>query len=383
MTDVISFPGLGWELTLNRVAFSIGDFYVYWYGILFAVAFLLGILYFHYRAKEFGIHPYDGLDVLLWAIVGGLVGARAYYVIFQWDMYKDDLMKIFAFREGGIAIYGGIIGAILVGYIACRVKKLPLLPMLDVGLPALLLGQAIGRWGNFINMEAFGTNTTLPWGMTSTTIQNYLTNMQASLAEMGIMVDPALPVHPTFFYESLWDFIGFLVLAFVITRCRRYDGQVALWYMGWYGFGRALVEGLRTDSLMWGAFRVSQVLGAVLFVLAAVLLIMFQFKLKGGARPSYLKLYAQTEESKVRIVQTEENIAKEKQKKRVKKGSEVNPEKTAETAKDALDEEPGAAGTEGFEEMKEEVEAEAQAEAEAEEAVAAEETQEEAGEEKA
>ena len=153
--------------------------------------------------------------------------------------------------------------------------------------------------------------------------------------------------------------------------------------MGWYGFGRALVEGLRTDSLMWGAFRVSQVLGAVLFVLAAVLLIVFQFKLKGGARPSYLKLYAQTAESKVRIAQTEENIAKEKQKKTAKKDSEANPEKTAETAKDALDEEPGAAGTEGFDEMKEEVEAEAQAEAEAKEIVAAEETQEEAGEEKA
>lgn len=332
MTDTLTFPGLGWELSINRVAFSVGGFSIYWYGILFAVAFLAGVWYFHLRAKKAGIHPYDGLDVLLWAIVGGLVGARAYFVIFQWDMYKDDLMKIFAVREGGIAMYGGVIGAILVGWIACRVKKLPLRPMLDASLPGLLLAQSIGRWGNFFNMEAFGTNTDLPWGMTSRTIQTYLTNMQSTLAAQGITVDPSLPVHPTFFYESMLDLLGFLVLAFLIAPRRKYDGQVALWYMAWYGFCRAMVEGLRTDSLMWGSFRVSQVLGIVLFVLSTVLLVYFRAQMKKDPRPGYLSLYVQSEESIQRVAKVEQGLEDEKNKKNKKKDAAENPEGAGEAS---------------------------------------------------
>ncbi len=339
MTDTLTFPGLGWELTMNRVAFSIGDFAVYWYGILFAVAFLAGISYFHLRAKKAGIHPYDGLDVILWAIVGGLIGARAYFVAFQWDMYKDNLMKIFAVREGGIAMYGGVIGAILVGGIVCRIKKLPLRPMMDAALPGLLLAQSIGRWGNFFNMEAFGTNTTLPWGMTSRTIQNYLTNMQATLAAQGVTVDPSLPVHPTFFYESVLDLAGFLVLAFLIAPRRKYDGQVALWYMAWYGFCRAMVEGLRTDSLMWGSFRVSQMLGIILFIVSTALLLFCRAKLKSDSRPGWLSLYAQTEESIQRIQRVEQEIREEKSRKGRKTGEVAQAEQPATEA--AGEENPG------------------------------------------
>lgn len=175
MTNTLSFPGLGITVELNRVAFSIGDFPIYWYGITFALAFLVGVAYFYRHSRQVGIHPDDGFDILLCAVVGGVIGARAYYVIFQWDaMYKDDPMKIFAFREGGLAIYGGVIGAILVGALVSWLKKVPLIPMLDVCLPALLMGQGIGRWGNFFNIEAFGSNTTLPWGMTSPVIEEYL-----------------------------------------------------------------------------------------------------------------------------------------------------------------------------------------------------------------
>ncbi|MEG1943777.1 MAG: prolipoprotein diacylglyceryl transferase, partial [Angelakisella sp.] len=220
MTETLSFPGLGLSFELSRVAFWIGDFPIYWYGITFATAFLLGLLYFHFSARRVGIHPYEGLDAVLWAIIGGVIGARAYFVIFQWDaMYKENPMKIFAFREGGLAIYGGVIGAILVGLIACHIKKLPPLPMLDVGMPALLLGQAIGRWGNFFNIEAFGCNTELPWGMTSKTIENFLARPDVvdELAKLGQTANPFVPVHPTFFYEFVWNLLGFLLLAFVLT----------------------------------------------------------------------------------------------------------------------------------------------------------------------
>lgn len=295
MTEVLTFPGLGWEFSLNRVAFSIGGVPFYWYGILFALGFVAGISFFQYRVSQVGIHPDQGVDVIFWAVAGGLIGARAYFVAFRWDLYQDDLLKIFAFREGGIAIYGGVIGAILVGWLACRIKHLPLCPMLDAALPGLLLAQGIGRWGNFINIEAFGSNTTLPWGMTSPTIQRYLVSVQDTLAAQGVEIDPMVPVHPTFFYESVLDLAGFLVLAFVIFPRRRYDGQVALWYMAWYGLCRGVLEGLRTDSLMWGPIRVSQMLGLLLFVVSTAVLVYCRLRLRRGkALPM---LYAQAQEA--------------------------------------------------------------------------------------
>lgn len=310
MSEIVSFPGLGLSFEISRVAFSIGSYNIYWYGITFALGFLAGMWYFHLRARRLGVHPYDGLDVLLWAVIGGMVGARLYFVAFQWDMYKDNLLKIFAFREGGIAIYGGVIGSVLTGWIVCRIKKARFLPILDGGLTGLLLAQAIGRWGNFFNQEAFGCNTVLPWGMTSNTVSRYLFNMADSLAAQGVMVDPTVPVHPTFFYEFCWNLLGFLLLAFVVTPRRKYDGQVSLCYMAWYGLGRFFIEGLRTDSLMWGAFRVSQVLALVLC--AGSLLILAVTELRRRKDPAAFVLYVDTEESRERMAKVDAELAKEK-----------------------------------------------------------------------
>lgn len=338
MTETVAFPGLGLSFEISRVAFSIGGYPIYWYGITFASGFVLGMLYFHLRARKLGIHPYDGLDVLLWAVIGGMIGARAYYVAFQWEMYKDNLIKVFAFREGGIAMYGGVIGSVLAGYIAARAKKAKFLPILDGGLTGLLLAQAVGRWGNFFNNEAFGCNTTLPWGMTSNTISRYLFNMSDTLAQRGILVDPTVPVHPTFFYEFAWNLLGFLLLAFVLTPRRRYDGQVSLGYMAWYGLGRFFIEGLRTDSLMLGSFRVSQLLAALLFTGSVLIMAALHFRYKKA--PAVL--YVDTEASRERIakVDAEEN----------KKGGNVpagnEPPKDGEESGDTASTEDGGEPTE-------------------------------------
>lgn len=323
--DILSFPGLGIEFPLNRVAISIGSFNIYWYGITFALAFIFGLLLYQHYNRRCGIHPDEGFDVILIAIVGAIIGARLYYVAFEWDNYKDNLLKIFNTREGGLAIYGGVIGALIVAYIVCRIKKLPLLALADSAFPGVLLGQAIGRWGNFFNMEAFGCNTDLPWGMTSQTIRNYLTRVQPSLAAQGIMVDPSLPVHPTFFYESLWNVIGVLILVFFFMRNRKYDGQVTLAYAAWYGLGRCFIEGLRTDSLMWGSVRVSQLLGGVLFVVCTVLLIYFHIRAKrpmtleyieGQKKPLFsLQRYVDTAESRERIAAVDKKLQEKEAKK--------------------------------------------------------------------
>lgn len=314
MKELLSFPGLGLEFEISRVAFSFFGMDIYWYGLCFALAFLCGVTYFHLRARTCGFHSYDGLDVLLWAVVGGVIGARAYFVIFQWEeMYRDNLLRIFAFREGGLALYGGVIGALVAGAIAARLKKLPLLPLLDAGFPAMLMAQAIGRWGNFFNMEAFGGNTTLPWGMTSSSITNYLAAHSAQLEAMGMTIDPFVPVHPTFFYESAWNLLGFLVLAFVLTPRRRYDGQVFLGYVAWYGLGRFFVEGLRTDSLTLGAARVSQNLALVSCIAALALMMVFYLLNKRDNKPAWLGLYVQTAESQERMAQVGRQLEQEKQ----------------------------------------------------------------------
>ena len=315
MLETVSFPGLGLSLEVSRVAFSIGNYNIYWYGVTFALGFLLGVGYFYRRARKFGVHPYDGVDVILWAVVGGVIGARLYYVAFQWDRYKDDLLKIFAFREGGLAIYGGVIGAVLVGWLVCRLKKARFLPILDAGLTGLLLAQGIGRWGNFFNQEAFGCNTTLPWGMTSDSIAAYLFNHAEELAAQGMMVDPTVPVHPTFFYEFVWNILGFLFLAFILTPRRKYDGQVTLGYMAWYGLGRFFIEGLRTDSLMLGQYRVSQMLALCLCAGSLLLMAVLHARMKKAPWP----LYADTEESRERMARIDREMEAEKEKARRKK----------------------------------------------------------------
>lgn len=320
--EVLRFPGLGWEIPISRVAVSIGSLEIYWYGVIIAVGFGLGLWVYLSHNRSCGIHPDEGLDIILWSMLGAIVGARAYYVAFQWDHYKDNLKEIFNLRGGGLAIYGGIIGALIVAFIVCRSKKLPMLPVADAAFPGVMLGQAIGRWGNFFNMEAFGTNTTLPWGMTSDTISNYLSRHQAALLAQGVVVDPAMPVHPTFLYESLWNLIGVAVLLLWLFPRRSYDGQITLGYTAWYGLGRFFVEGLRTDSLMWGSVRVSQALGGALFIVAAgLMLAIFLWSRKpmtleyieGEKKPRFvLRRYVDTEESRQRMAMLDRKLAEKK-----------------------------------------------------------------------
>lgn len=304
MTDTLYFPGLGWEIELNRVAVTIFGRPIYWYGVMFALAFLLGVIYLLYRYKLFGLDDDRMIDVLLVASLCGVVGARLYYVAFTWGpTYTQDPLKIFRVWEGGIAMYGSIIGAVLGILLMCKIRGVKLLPLLDLFSTALILGQAVGRWGNFFNIEAFGSNTDLPWGMTSNRIVEYLTRNRAALEAVGMQVDPAAPVHPTFFYESVWCLLGFALLAWYTSR-RRFDGELTLIYFGWYGLGRAFIEGLRTDSLMAGTVRVSQVLAVLCVIASAAALAYIHHKIRKADDPDYRMLYVNTPEGQAVLAGT-------------------------------------------------------------------------------
>ena len=295
----VAFPGLGIvPFQLDRVAFTIPgiDWPVYWYGILFALAFLLAILYISKRAPVFGLDPDRALDVVLGGALGGIIGARAYFVIFSWDQYKDNLANIFKIWEGGIAIYGSVIGGFLAGYLTCRIRKVKFLPMADLAVGGLILGQAIGRWGNFVNIEAFGSVTGGAWRMCSPAAADFLLRTgQIDQTVADQITAGTLGVHPTFFYESVWCLTGFLLIVWMTGR-RRFDGQLTLFYAGWYGLGRSVIEGLRTDSLMWGSVRVSQALAVVLVIASAVAVFVVCRKIKSADGPDRWKLYVDTEE---------------------------------------------------------------------------------------
>lgn len=304
MTQMVSFPGLGIEeFSINRIAFTIFGHPIYWYGVIIALAFLLGITYILKRASTFGLDSDRVLDVVLGAAVGGIIGARIYYVVFSWEQYREHFADVFKIWEGGIAIYGGVIGGFLVGALMCRLRKVKFIPIADLAVGGLILGQSIGRWGNFVNVEAFGSNTSLPWGMASPSIVEYLTRHQAQLTAQGVAVDPSMPVHPTFFYESMWCLLGFLVIA-LFTKYRRFDGEITLLYAAWYGAGRAVIEGLRTDSLMWGKIRVSQALAILLVCASIVVWCVIRAKIKNAQNPDYLKLYVHTDEGQAIVNKT-------------------------------------------------------------------------------
>ena len=296
MTDLISFPGLGLQFEVNRVAFSIGSIDIYWYAILIATGFMLALVFCFKNFPKFGVDPDRAIDVVFFAMIFGIIGARLYYVAFQWDMYKDNLMEIFNIRGGGLGFYGGIIGGIIGLIIGCKLRGQNVLAFLDVAGGAVLIGQGIGRWGNFVNSEAFGSNTTLPWGMTSPKIAAYIERHSEEV--MGAVMDPSVPVHPTFFYESLWCAIGLLVFCYVMKK-RKFDGQMLLFYLGWNGFGRMIIEGLRTDSLMIGPFRISQLLGALMFIFAVCAFGVAMKFLKSELRPEWLGIFSETEKGKL------------------------------------------------------------------------------------
>ena len=242
---------------MNPVAFDIFGIEVRWYGILISFGMLLGIFFAYREAKHQGYNPDDIVDLSLWCIPAALVGARLYYVAFKWEYYKGNLMRILNTREGGLAIHGGIIAGVLVGYIFTRVKKIPFWKTADIIAPSIALGQAIGRWGNYINGEAHGGPTNLPW---------------------GIMIN-GIKVHPTFLYESLWDFGLFLFLLYY-RRNKKFDGEIFILYAMIYSIGRFWIEGLRTDSLMFMGMRVAQLVSVLLFIIGLFLLYTIRKKQK-------------------------------------------------------------------------------------------------------
>ena len=245
--STISFPaiGLSWDPSSS---FSIGPFQIHWYGLIIALGLMLAVVYGCKRCGQFGLKEDDIIDGVLCIVPFAIVCARLYYCVFEWETYRDDPMKIFKIWEGGLAIYGGVIGAAIGIVVFAKVKKakVKLTAVLDITSLGFLIGQSIGRWGNFINREAFGAATDSFFRMG---LRNSVTGAWEYY-------------HPTFLYESVWNLCGFVLLHF-LSRHRKYDGQVALGYVAWYGLGRAFIEGLRTDSLWWGPFRVSQLLAAV------------------------------------------------------------------------------------------------------------------------
>ncbi len=296
-SEIVNFPKLGIDFKIERIAFTVGGMPIYWYGVIIGLGLVLGVLLSYYNAKKVGVNRDRLIDVLIGAIIGGVIGARIYYVVFSWDEYKYDLKQIFAIRNGGLAIYGALILGVAALVLMCRIRKVKLLPALDACAPGILLGQAIGRWGNFVNAEAYGTNTNSIFGMTSLSIKKYL----ESLVKQGVEgIDPSVPVHPTFFYESIWCFIGVLLLMFVVMKHRKFDGQVFLSYIIWYSFERAFVEGLRTDSLYLGSFRISQVLSVILFVFGILLLYVICKKRKAMGE-NVAPLYVNTEEGQAAV----------------------------------------------------------------------------------
>ena len=288
LTNLVQFPGLGLSFELNRVAFSIGRFNVYWYGVCIAFGICLALVFAFRHSVEFGVDADSMVDVILIGIVLGIVSARAYYVAMAPFKYES-IWEMIAIRDGGLAIYGGIIGAFLFGGLSCKRRGVPVLPMFDLTAMGFLLGQCCGRWGNFFNQEAFGCNTTLPWGMYSEATRDYLMGSTVT-AQSGVTIDPNLPVHPTFLYESIWCLVGFILL-FRYIKKRKFNGDIALRYMIWYGAGRFWIEALRTDSLMLVpsiGLRVSQLIAGIAVVAGVAAEIYFTRKAEG--KPLMVKL---------------------------------------------------------------------------------------------
>lgn len=252
------------------------------YGVIIAFGFLLAVLFGGRMAYKWKLDLNKMLDILLFGTIGGIVGARLYYVAFEWDYYSRHLSEIPQIWEGGLAIYGGLIGGILAAFLVCRHNGLNFLKLLDLAGMSFLIGQGIGRWGNYANQEAFGTNTTMPWGMTSDKVARYISTHQSEFAEKGITMDASVPVHPTFLYESLWCIASFIIIYIICKKAYKFSGQLILCYGILYGAERAVVEGLRTDSLYIGttSLRVSQVLSMVLVLICAAILIAKLVELK-------------------------------------------------------------------------------------------------------
>ncbi len=323
----LSFPGLGIApFHIDDVAFTVFGLGIKWYAILITCGMILGFLYCLTRAKYEGLDSDDLYDVAIFTVIFGVIGARLYYVLFSldkfivtdgdtWSNIKESLLRIINIRSGGLAIYGSLIAGAITIILVCRHKHIRVPVMLDIIVGAVLIGQVIGRWGNFINVEAFGGETALPWRM------GILESIDG-----GASFYAQKFVHPTFLYESLWNLIGFIILHFTYKK-KKYNGQIFLMYTAWYGLGRAFVEGLRTDSLMLGPVRISQALGLVLFAAATALLIVF-----AKHRPAALEIVTVEDEETEETEESEESEETEESEEAAEE-SEA-PEEESETEED-------------------------------------------------
>ncbi|MDR0222656.1 MAG: prolipoprotein diacylglyceryl transferase [Oscillospiraceae bacterium] len=318
----VEFPNLfSGDIPINKVAFRIFGINVYWYGVIITAAVALGVLYSLKRAKKAGVLPDNVFDVAFWGTIGGIIGARAYYVIF-WNLNPENEYKytlstaITGIRGGGLAIYGGLIGAAFAGLAAAKLLKIKFPPIADLVGMGFLIGHCVGRWGNLVNQEAFGAPTAgnLPWGMTG---RPYIAEFIREQQTAGIVADGEnVLVHPCFLYESLWCLLGFAILHFYAEKFRSFDGEIFLLYVFWYGAGRAFIEQLRTDSLMAGGLKASQVLAVASAVFALILFVYFKKTLN---KASGYTMYKDTEQSRLIIGEFEYRAKLEKEKGRAKR----------------------------------------------------------------
>ena len=302
----VSFPGLfgDWELNIDPVAIHIGHG-IYWYGIILAIAMLAGLYLCMKQAKHYGLTEDNVMDMVLWAVPCCIIGSRLYYVLFNLELYRRtdgslDWGAMVRIWDGGLAIYGTVIVGVIVALIYTKRHKIPFFAMGDLAVMGLLLGQIIGRWANFINREAFGTETTLPWRM-----KLWLTSFYS------------VEVHPTFLYESLWNLVGLLLILFIVSKGRRFDGENTWFYFLWYGLGRSWIEGLRTDSLYlfnWELFgqriRVSQALSMVMVAVAAMMLF-YNIKIKKRSPESLWVNQVEAEKARAAAAEAEDAVLAE------------------------------------------------------------------------
>ena len=278
----IWFPNLGIEIDhLSRTAFTIFGLDVYWYGIFIGLGIILGTAIAMRYMKKIGGNPDNVLDFMVYAIIFCIIGARLYYVIFSWDQYKDNLMDIFNLRKGGLAIYGGIIAALIFGVFFVRRRKLDFWYMADAMIPSVPLGQAIGRWGNFFNHEAFGGFSDGLFAMRYQLSQVSQSNLNTDIINRAVTVNGVeyIQVHPTFLYESLWN-IGVFIALVLLRKSGKFKNGIFAWYLILYGLGRTWIEGMRIDSLyLFGSgIRVSQALSMLMVIAGAALLVYFKRK---------------------------------------------------------------------------------------------------------
>ncbi len=314
--DKVYFPNFGSGdnilkrgITIDRVIFKIPgtDIEIYWYGFLIGIGILLAMIYGFRKMRSCGIDPDRATDAVIGGVIGAIVGARLYYIVFNTEGMQ--LKEFFKIRDGGLAIYGGLIGAILVGGIITKLRGLRLTAMLDVTAPCFLIGQCIGRWGNFFNQEAFGTNTDKPWGMMSWSTASFIASHDL------VDLDQFKPVHPCFLYESLWCLAGFILLHLYFKH-RKFDGEIFLMYAGWYGLGRFFIESLRTDSLYLGQIKVSQLVAGTCVVASVILIIFFRSTV---SRSGEYKFFYETELSKAQLAEYNSYADLMKEKKELKR----------------------------------------------------------------